>query len=592
VGARSFGRYELLDLLGRGGMGEVYRAHDTATERIVAIKLLPADLAGDSTFERRFRREARIAAGLNDPHVVPIHNYGEVDGQLYVDMRLIEGSDLQALLADGGGRLSAARAVAIIEQVAGALDSAHREGLVHRDVKPSNILITGRDFAYLIDFGIARAANDTAVTKTGQTIGTFAYMAPERFSGTIDARADVYALACVLHECLTGERPYPGDSLEQQVAGHLTVPPPQPSGSHPDISSAFDAVIAKGMAKDPDDRYQTASELADAARAALTSPRPKSASGRATQPPPPRAPRPRAPGDATTPVPRRLLDEQRHDRELQLRAGKARRRLIPTIVGAAVLAAVAIVAIVIVAVSKNEPQGATASTTPSVTADGSTPATEPPLGGSLPPFQAPANLGANCQYPASQEKAANPVKPPRTGKVPTEPATVSASMVTNQGHIGLLLNNAQSPCTVNSFASLIGQRFFNDTQCHRLTTSPALSVLQCGDPTGTGTGGPGYQFGNEYPTDQYPPNDPKLRQPVIYPRGTLAMAHSRVPNSNGSQFFMVFRDSALPPDYTVFGKIQDDGLATLDKIAQGGVAGGGQDGKPVNEVTVKSVRLD
>ncbi|HWS94229.1 MAG TPA: peptidylprolyl isomerase, partial [Mycobacterium sp.] len=148
-----------------------------------------------------------------------------------------------------------------------------------------------------------------------------------------------------------------------------------------------------------------------------------------------------------------------------------------------------------------------------------------------------------------------------------------------------------APCTVNSFASLAQKGFFNDTPCHRLTTSPSLSVLQCGDPTGRGSGGPGYQFANEYPTDQYPPNDPKLQEPVLYPRGTLAMANAG-PNTNGSQFFMVYKDSQLPPQYTVFGTIQGDGLATLDKIAKAGVAGGGEDGAPANEVTIKSLLLD
>jgi peptidyl-prolyl cis-trans isomerase B (cyclophilin B) len=209
----------------------------------------------------------------------------------------------------------------------------------------------------------------------------------------------------------------------------------------------------------------------------------------------------------------------------------------------------------------------------------------------LPSFKPAADLGANCQYPPSAEQASKPVKPPRQGKVPTDPAQVSVSMVTNQGHIGLLLANNESPCTVNSFASLASQKFFDDTKCHRLTASPTSAVLQCGDPTGDGTGGPGYQFANEYPTDQYKPEDPAAHEPVIYPRGTLAMANSG-PNTNGSQFFMVYKDTQLPPEYTIFGKIQPDGLATLDKIAKGGVAGGGADGPPATEVTIKSVLLD
>lgn len=209
----------------------------------------------------------------------------------------------------------------------------------------------------------------------------------------------------------------------------------------------------------------------------------------------------------------------------------------------------------------------------------------------MPAFKPSAEVGANCQYPATPEPAAKQVKPPRTGKVPTDPAQVSVSMVTNQGHIGLMLANNESPCTVNSFASLVGQKYFDNTKCHRLTTSPGLGVLQCGDPKGEGTGGPGYQFANEYPTDQYPPNDPKAQEPVLYPRGTLAMANAG-PGTNGSQFFMVYKDSQLPPQYTVFGTIQPDGLATLDKIAKAGVAGGGEDGAPATEVTITSVLLD
>jgi len=264
-----FGRYQLIELLGRGGMGEVWRAFDTATQRVVAVKVLPAQLAADPTFEQRFRREAFTAAGLNNPHVVPIHNFGEIDGKLYVDMRLIEGEDLERTLARGP--LEPERAVKIVEQISSALNAAHRVGLVHRDVKPSNILVSEEDFAYLIDFGIARGAGETKLTATGNVVGTWAYMAPERFStGISDARSDIYALACVLYECLTSSRPFPGDSVEQQIAGHLTIPPPRPSISRPNLSPELDAVIATGMAKDPAERYGTTTELARAARTAVT----------------------------------------------------------------------------------------------------------------------------------------------------------------------------------------------------------------------------------------------------------------------------------------------------------------------------------
>ncbi|WP_082929962.1 serine/threonine-protein kinase [Mycobacterium sp. 1164966.3] len=267
-----FGRYRLQSLLGEGGMGEVWRAHDTETDRIVAIKVLPANLSEDEDFKRRFRREAHAAARLNDPHVIPIHNYGEIDGRLYLDMRLIKGRDLAAVLADGP--LEPPRAVHIVGQIAEALHAAHEEGLLHRDIKPSNILLGKNDFAYLIDFGIARTIGETRMTQTGSAIGTFQYIAPERLAigADEDARADIYSLACVLYECLTGNPPFPGDTMPQLVAAHLHAPPPRPSITQHNVPAQFDAVIAKGMAKDPDIRYGTTVELADAARDAITTP--------------------------------------------------------------------------------------------------------------------------------------------------------------------------------------------------------------------------------------------------------------------------------------------------------------------------------
>lgn len=292
-----FGRYELIELLGRGGMGEVWKAFDTATQRVVAVKVLPAQLAADPVFEQRFRREAYAAAGLNNPHVVPIHNFGEIEGRLYVDMRLIDGQDLEQVLANGP--LDPPSAVKIVEQIASALNAAHRVGLVHRDVKPSNILVAEEDFAYLIDFGIARGAEETGLTGTGNVVGTWPYMAPERFtSGVSDTRSDIYALTCVLYECLTSSRPFPGDSVEQQIAGHLTTPPPRPSISRPGVSPELDAVIATGMAKDPAERFDTTTELARAAQTALTTVIPK---------PPPEPPQtaegvaPSSPTDVHTP---------------------------------------------------------------------------------------------------------------------------------------------------------------------------------------------------------------------------------------------------------------------------------------------------
>jgi eukaryotic-like serine/threonine-protein kinase len=583
--SESFGRYQLLGMLGRGGMGHVLRAHDTATDRVVALKVLAPHLAEDGDFQKRFRREARTAAGLNDPHVVPIHGFGEIDGRLYVDMRLIEGRDLRSFIAENGGRLSPSDAVAVIEQVAAALDSAHQAGLVHRDVKPSNILVaTARNFVYLIDFGIARATADTSLTQTGHTMGTLAYMAPERFRGTTDPRADVYSLACVLYECLTGRRPYPGETVEEQISAHLNTPPPQPSTMAPDVAPAFDAVIARGMAKDPHDRYQTTTELANAAKAALTSP----INAPAPSPPPsPDAPAQLGPlpSDRTT-----TANEIPRD----LHAAEARRRMILMVVGVTVIVLGLMAALVITAVifDRNATHRASkAPTTTRVNVSETTPTEPPPNVPPLPAFAAPTDLGANCQYPAAPDHAARAATPPQSGKVPTDPAEIGARMVTNQGDIGIQLANGESPCTVNSFVSLAQQGFFDNTQCHRLTASSTLSVLQCGDPKKDGTGGPGYEFANEYPTDQYPPGDPNLREPVVYPRGTLAMANSG-PNTNGSQFFIVYADSQLPPEYTVFGTVDETGLAIIDKVARAGIVDGAEDGAPITMVTINSVRLD
>ena len=214
----------------------------------------------------------------------------------------------------------------------------------------------------------------------------------------------------------------------------------------------------------------------------------------------------------------------------------------------------------------------------------------PPVNGTLPAFDPPKTLGSNCQYPATTEPASKPVKPPQNGRIATDPVVIRASIATSAGTVGLELDNNKTPCTVNNFTSLAKQGFFDNTKCHRLTTSTELGVLQCGDPTGTGTGGPGYRFPNEYPTNQYRMTDPALKTPVVYPRGTLAMANSG-PGTNGSQFYLVHQDSMLPPTYTVFGTIDGAGLATLDKVAAAGVAGGSDDGKPVVDVIITSVQV-
>jgi serine/threonine kinase PknH len=265
-----FGRYRLRRLIGRGGMGEVYEAEDTVKDRIVALKLLPEAVSNDPVFRKRLQREAHSAGRLQEPHVVPIHDYGEIDGVMFVDMRMIDGTDLRKMLKRFGP-MTPARAVAIVRQIASALDAAHESGVMHRDVKPENILITRDDFAYLVDFGIANAATDEKLTELGTAVGTYAYMAPERFTNDeVTYRADIYALTCVLHECLTGSQPYPGDSVSVVITAHLMQPIPKPSEQRPGIPGAFDQVITRGMAKKPGDRYASAGDLATAANDALT----------------------------------------------------------------------------------------------------------------------------------------------------------------------------------------------------------------------------------------------------------------------------------------------------------------------------------
>ncbi|WP_067871123.1 protein kinase domain-containing protein [Nocardia vermiculata] len=265
-----FGPYEVRSLLGRGGTGEVYEAFDTGKDRVVALKVLPEELAQDPGYQRRFRRESQAAAGLDEPHIIPIHNWGTIDGVLYIEMRLVRGESLRTLLRRQG-QLDPERAVAIVEQVAAALDAAHAAGLVHRDVKPANVLVTPADFAYLADFGIARSESDNAATTTaGYAAGSYTYMAPERFdSGPVNARADIYSLACVLYECLTGRPPFPAESISVLIRGHLSTPPPFASAVRSDVPAAIDEVIVRALAKAPADRYHTAGQFLAAARRAL-----------------------------------------------------------------------------------------------------------------------------------------------------------------------------------------------------------------------------------------------------------------------------------------------------------------------------------
>ncbi len=262
------GRYRLDELLGSGGSAQVWRAHDTATGHTVALKVLAPVLTGDPEYRRRFEREARAASLLHGPHVVAVRAYGELEGRLYIESEFVDGLDVEALL-EWEGPLAPAAAVRLIGQIAVALDEAHAAGLVHRDVKPQNIIVAPDDTAYLIDFGAALEDGQAAVTRTGMLVGTPAYMAPERYSGIATARSDIYSLACVLYECLTGQRPFRSGNPAQLMRAQLETVPAPASTLAPAVSAALDRVIARAMAKDPAERHSSAGEFAAAAEAAL-----------------------------------------------------------------------------------------------------------------------------------------------------------------------------------------------------------------------------------------------------------------------------------------------------------------------------------
>jgi YVTN family beta-propeller protein len=265
--------FRLEALLGRGGMGAVYRAEDLRLGRKVALKLLAPELAENDRFRERFLRESQLAASLDHPNIVPIYAAGETDGQLYLAMRYVEGYDLRQLLAREG-RLEPGRALALLEQVADALDAAHERGLIHRDVKPGNVLIAeraGREHCYLADFGLTKqTASISGLTGTGELVGTVAYVSPEQIRGeTVDGRADVYALGCVLYECLAGESPFARETEVATLWAHVNDAPPALSTSRPELGREVDGVLTRALAKAPAERPATCSELVASARSAL-----------------------------------------------------------------------------------------------------------------------------------------------------------------------------------------------------------------------------------------------------------------------------------------------------------------------------------
>ncbi len=273
-----FAGYRIEKVLGRGGMGVVYLAEHSRLRRKVALKVLPPELAEDERFRERFIRESELAASLDDPNVIPIYEAGEQDGVLFIAMRYVDGRDLKELI-EREGPLEPHRVAAIVGQVASALDAAHGKGLVHRDVKPGNVLVAPRsggsvptEHVYLTDFGLTkRAASDSGLTGTGVFVGSLNYAAPEQFEGgTLDGRTDVYSLGCVLFESLTGVPPFRKDQDAALMHAHLHQAPPSATALRPELPPAVDPVIERAMAKRPDQRYPTAGGVAGALRDAVT----------------------------------------------------------------------------------------------------------------------------------------------------------------------------------------------------------------------------------------------------------------------------------------------------------------------------------
>ena len=284
-----FAGYRIEGIAGRGGMGVVYKARDEALDRVVALKFIASDLASTPGFRERFTAESKTAASLDHPNVIPIFQAGEHEGVLFLAMRYVDGDDLRSEL-QREGRLEPQRAARIVAQIAAALDAAHAAGLVHRDVKPANVLLTSEDHAYLTDFGLTKLVADPEATQTGQLVGSLNYVAPEQIRGQpVSPRTDVYGLGCLFFHTLTGRVPFPLEGNEAKLWAHVSEPPPLASAATPGVPAMFDQVIVRAMEKSPDDRFQSAGDLGRAITEAAAGGGPARQTAPATSPgrPPP-----------------------------------------------------------------------------------------------------------------------------------------------------------------------------------------------------------------------------------------------------------------------------------------------------------------
>lgn len=571
------GPYRIETLLGRGGMGSVYRATQITLNRPVAIKVLARALADEPGFVERFRREAVLAANLKHPHIVTVHDFGEMNGLLYLVMEFVAGGTLKDRPA---GPMPVERAVQLVTQVASGLDYAHLAGVIHRDVKPANIMLDAPNFAKLGDFGIARLADDSQhLTRTGTGIGTPEYMSPEQGEGLreIDGRSDIYSLGIVLYELLTGTVPFRSTSSFDVIRQHIEKPLPMGALAAQGIPATLIDIVGTATAKDPKGRFATAGEFqtalgrvgasiaADPAADAPTvvrTPDPTIAPTvvARTSPTKPVSPAYTVPLSAETTALRSNDLETRletppprehskthvpHGAPPPPRLRKAKQGNWKFLTaGLSVLAIVALSAIVLIPrlIPGGRDNSGSAPLSTSVTATAvapPTPTSRPAFTAtSAPPTIEPTALTIQRSYSSAPQMTIDIAK------------RYIVTLETSRGTIVVRLDPALAPKTVNNFVFLAGARFYDGLTFHRVEDW----VLQGGDPTGNGTGGPGYKFEDE---------------PVKaeYVRGVVAMANSG-PNTNGSQFFILKKDTPLPKQYNIFGNVSA-GLDIVDKIERG-----------------------
>lgn len=348
--------YRIEGILGYGGMGVVYEATETDLKRKVALKILPAHLSGDPAFRERFRREGEIQAALDHQHIIPVYAAGETESGLFIAMRLVRGPTLKDLLE--AGSLDASRTVSVLAQIADALDTAHAAGLIHRDVKPQNVLVAEHDHAYLADFGLTKGAGHSGLTRTNEFLGSISYVAPEQVRGEdATSASDIYAFGAMLYECLTGKVPFPKPSEAAVLFAHVNEPPPAVSTHRPDLPAALDGVVARAMAKEPADRFASASALIDAAREAF-------GGVPVGEAPPPRAPAPSDPDEpGAGPLPRTRTSAPR---QAERPRGPVRRSRALAILGVAALIAAALG---VVAGTRSSSSGSAVATTTTANRD-------------------------------------------------------------------------------------------------------------------------------------------------------------------------------------------------------------------------------